>query len=35
MQGDRGVKIVIFVTLRRKAMKNTGKTGRAWGKGFS
>ena len=35
MQEGRGVKIVIFMALRCKVMKNTRKTGGAWGKSFS
>ncbi len=31
----RGVKIVIFMTLRCKVMKNPRKTEGAWGKSFS
>ena len=35
MQGGRGVKIVIFMALRCKAMENTRKPAGAWGKSFS
>jgi hypothetical protein len=34
MQASSGVKIAILLALRRKAARNTGKIGCAWGKDF-
>ena len=34
MQGGRGVKIVIFMALRCKVMKDPRKTEDVWGKSF-